>query len=176
MLKAYVPSAMQVVRKDEEEKTTEAFASGFSLSEVPDSGDERANWINQRGGKKHVETCLAFAVWFCQQLVYSCPTPQSRVTGKVALSSTSLSKFCAHWSIDNVLTLALEENSFWMEPLGAESLEILIHEAAHSMNMHHGYEFRKEVERLAGVAASLMLKEAVKIKALFPGLKHATYQ
>jgi hypothetical protein len=109
-------------------------------------------------------------------LVYSCPTPQARVTGKVALSSTSLSKFCAHWSVDNVLTLALEEKSFWLEPLGAESLEILIHEAAHAMNMNHGYEFRKEVERLAGVAASLMLKEAVKIKALFPGLKQATYQ
>jgi hypothetical protein len=109
-------------------------------------------------------------------LVYSCPTLQARVTGKVALSSTSSSKFSAHWSIDNVLTLALEEKSFWLEPLGAESLEILIHEAAHAMNMHHGYEFRKEVERLAGVAASLMLKEAAKITALFPGLKQATYQ
>ncbi len=176
MLKAYVPSAMQVVRKDEQEKTTEAIASGFSVSEKLITGEERSNWIIQRGGQKHVETCLSFAVWFCQQLVYSCPTPQARVTGKVALSSGSSTKFSAHWSIDNVLTLALEEQAFWLEPLGSESLAILIHEAAHAMNMHHGYDFRKEVERLAGVAASLMLKEAVKIKALFPGLKHTTDQ
>jgi len=173
MLKAYVPSAMQVVRKDEEDKTTEAFASGFSLSEALDSGDERANWIKQRGGKIHVETCLSFAIWFCQQLVYSCPTPQARVTGKVALSSTSMRKFSAHWSIDNVLTLSLEEQSFWMEPLGAESLEILIHEAAHAMNQHHGFDFKKEVERLAGVAASLMLHRGPEIRRLFPALQVA---
>jgi hypothetical protein len=170
MLKAYVPSAMQVVRKDEEEKTTEAFASGFRLSDVLDSGDERSNWINQRGGKKHVETCLSFAVWLCQQLVYSCATQQARVTGRVALSGSSLRKFSAHWSGDNVLTLALEEKCFWLEPLGAESLEILIHEAAHAMNQHHGYEFRKEMERLAGVAASLMFHRGPEIQRQFATL------
>lgn len=106
----------------------------------------------------------------------SCGTPQARVIGKVALSGLSLSKFSAHWSFDNVLTLALEEESFWTNPLGPESLQILIHEAAHAMNMHHGYDFRKEVERLAGVAASLMLKEAVKIKAIFPGIMSSNSQ
>jgi predicted metal-dependent hydrolase len=60
-----------------------------------------------------------------------------------------------------------------MEPLGAESLEILIHEAAHAMNQHHGFDFKKEVERLAGVAASLMLHRGPEIRRLFPALQVA---
>jgi hypothetical protein len=47
---------------------------------------------------------------------------------------------------------------------------VLIHEAAHAMNMHHGLEFRQEVERLAGVAASLMLQRAAEIRERFPEL------
>jgi len=175
MLKAYVPSAMQVVRQDEDEKTTQAYSSGFNLSEVMDPGDRRAQAIHQRGGKEHVATCLSFAVWFCQRLVDSCPTQQPQVRGKVAQSNPmnrmTWKRFSAHWSSDNILTLALEEECFWKDPLGAESLEILIHEAAHAMNMHHGYDFRKEVERLAGVAANLMLHKGPEIKRLFPALQ-----
>jgi len=69
-----------------------------------------------------------------------------------------------------MLTLAIDQACFWQEPLGAESLKILIHEAAHAMNMHHGYEFRVEVERLAGVAASVMFHRGGEIRDLFPGL------
>ena len=38
------------------------------------------------------------------------------------------------------------------------------------MNMHHGYDFRREMERLAGVAASLMLHQGVQIRSRFPTL------
>lgn len=47
---------------------------------------------------------------------------------------------------------------------------VLIHEAAHALNQHHGFEFREEVQRLAGVAASLMLHKANNIRMLFPRL------
>jgi hypothetical protein len=173
MLKTYVPSAMQVVRQDENEKAGQAYSTGFMPTQDLPPKDERLTWINQRGGKAHVQTCLSFGVWFCQQLVYSCATHQARVTGKVALSSSSMKKFAAHWSSDNVLTLSLEEKSFWVDPQGAESLAILIHEAAHARNQHHGYDFRKEVERLAGVAASLMLHRGSEIRGLFPSLQVA---
>ena len=49
---------------------------------------------------------------------------------------------------------------------------VLIHEAAHAMNMHHGYDFRKELERLAGVAASLMLWKSEEIRRQFHDLLH----
>ncbi len=38
------------------------------------------------------------------------------------------------------------------------------------MNMHHGYEFRVEVERLAGVAASVMFQRGNEIRDRFPEL------
>jgi predicted metal-dependent hydrolase len=64
----------------------------------------------------------------------------------------------------------LDQPCFWRDPLGAEALMVLIHEAAHAMNMHHGYDFRKEMERLAGVAASLMLRQSEEIRRRFPDL------
>lgn len=54
--------------------------------------------------------------------------------------------------------------------ISTEGLSTLIHEAAHAMNMHHGYEFRVEVERLAGVAATVMYQRGVEIRQMFPGL------
>jgi predicted metal-dependent hydrolase len=47
---------------------------------------------------------------------------------------------------------------------------VLIHEAAHAMNMHHGLEFRQELERLAGEAACLMLQRSDEIRRRFSDL------
>jgi len=44
------------------------------------------------------------------------------------------------------------------------------------MNMHHGYEFRVEVERLAGVAAHLMFQRGGEIRERFPALCTAMHQ
>jgi hypothetical protein len=95
-------------------------------------------------------------VWFCQQLVDSSPVRQNRVSGQLTWNRDGSGSLYAHWSGTNVLTLALDEPCFWRQPLGSGSLAVLIHEAAHAMNMHHGYEFRLELERLAGVAACVM--------------------
>ncbi len=59
---------------------------------------------------------------------------------------------------------------FWKDPLGAEALAILIHEAAHARNMHHGGSFHEEVERLGGVAAEIMFQHADAIRKDWPGL------
>ena len=68
--------------------------------------------------------------------------------------------FQAHGNARNDLTLALEETCLWTAPLGAEALTILVPQAAHAMNLHHGRNFNEEVERLAGIAAALMYQEA----------------
>jgi hypothetical protein len=52
---------------------------------------------------------------------------------------------------------------FWLEPLGSKALAILVHEAGHARNMHHGKGFVEEIERLAGVAASVMFEERAEI-------------
>lgn len=79
-------------------------------------------------------------------------------------------RFLAHWSGDNELTLALECDCFWKEPAGAQSLSILIHEAAHARNVHHGQGFHEEVERLGGVAAEIMFRHADEIRRDWPDL------
>ena len=170
ILKLHVPSAQEVVRCDEASKAEQAGSKGFSIAEALRATDGRGRWIEQQGGVQHVASCLTFAVWFCQQLVNSCDETQDPVTGKLTLNPSLPRQLYAHWSSSNVLTLALDQACFWQAPFGAESLKILIHEAAHAMNMHHGYEFRTEVERLAGVAASLMLHQGPEIQSRFPSL------
>jgi hypothetical protein len=170
MLKAHVPSAQEVVRRDEHRKAEQAGSDGFSIATAVRLSDERLNLIERQGSVEHVQRCLDFAVWFCQQLVNSSPVHQNQVTGQLTRNHDTSRSLYAHWSSTNVLTLAIDQPCFWQEPLGAESLMVLIHEAAHAMNMHHGYEFRVEVERLAGVAASLMLHEGSRVFELFPSL------
>lgn len=168
MLRVFVPSAQEVVRRDEQAKASQVGSDGFSLAEAMAAGDHRLGWVERQGGSERVERCLAFAVWFCQQLVETCPGRQDTVTGRLTLNSQPGTTLYAHWSSDNVLTLALDQPCFWHDPLGPQALRVLIHEAAHAMNMHHGMEFREEVERLAGEAASIMHKRCDHICLLLP--------
>ena len=110
-----------------------------------------------------VEACLGFAVWFCQRLIDTTSASQPRVRGHVGLGrrpSFGQVAFQAHWNARNDLTLALEEDCLWTAPLGAEALTILVHEAAHAMNLPHGRSFNEDVERLADVTAALMYQDA----------------
>jgi hypothetical protein len=170
MLRLHVPSAQDVVRRDELRKAEQAGNDGFSAQSAIKVADDRLRLIEQQGGDKRVQRCLDFAVWFCQQLVDSTPVQQQRVSGQLTRNHDGSRSLYAHWSESNVLTLAIDQPCFWQEPLGAESLKVLIHEAAHAMNMHHGYEFRVEVERLAGVAASVMFQRGNEIRDRFPEL------
>lgn len=163
MLKQHVPTSKTVVEKDVLIKAVQAAELGFQAEQISEK-DERKVWIIKQGGEKRISRCLDFSVWLCQQLINSYSLPLPQVTGQFTLNPLKGQRFYAHWSESNVLTLALDEDCFWQNPFGAKSLEVLIHEAAHAMNMHHGRDFRKEVERLAGVAASLMLSECEFIK------------
>ncbi len=170
MLKSLVPSAKEVVHQQEQQQAEQARSQAFVPGALLESEDPRRHWIEQWGGRERVERCLAFAVWFCQQLIDTCPVAQQAVQGQLTLNPNGSASLYAHWSSDNQLTLALDQPCFWRDPLGAEALMVLIHEAAHAMNMHHGYDFRKEMERLAGVAASLMLRQSEEIRRRFPDL------
>ncbi|MCX5956452.1 MAG: ATP-binding protein [Cyanobacteria bacterium] len=170
MLRVFVPSAQEVVKRDEIAKAERAGSDGFSIATAKEAGDLRQHWLERQGGADRVGRCLEFAVWFCQQLVDTCPGRENRVSGQLTLNHQVGVTLYAHWSVTNVLTLALDQPCFWQEPMGPEALQTLIHEAAHALNMHHGLEFRQEVERLAGVAASLMLLRGPEIRERFSDL------
>ena len=170
MLRVFVPSAQEVVRREEIAKAERAGSEGFSIATAKEAGDLRQHWLERQGGADRVARCLEFAVWFCQQLVDTCPGREDRVSGQLTLNHQAGVTLYAHWSTTNVLTLALDQPCFWQDPLGPKALQTLIHEAAHAMNMHHGLEFRQEVERLAGEAASLMLHRGPEIRERFSDL------
>ena len=110
---------------------------------------------------------MDFARWFCQKLLDG--------YGDTALCSVKLallksSGACATWSSDDVLTLGLDSPWIWSDPLGEETLCTLIHECGHHQAAHHGRDFHKELERLAGRAARVMLDGAGLIRGKYPQL------
>ena len=170
MLKAFVPSAKEVVTKNEQFKADQVNLASFTIANAISEKQNNLFMIEQQGGVEHVQQCLDFSVWFCQQLLNSCKNAGNKVTGELTYNSDDSNSLYAFWSADNVLALAIDQDCFWKQPHGEESLMVLIHEAAHALNQHHGFEFREEVQRLAGVAASLMLHKANNIRMLFPRL------
>jgi hypothetical protein len=163
LVKAHLPTAKEVVEKDERRVAEEAAARRFDPAVQTVVQDENQMWMERRGGPRRVMACLQFAAWFCQQLVNTLP-PEHRPVVLAAVAygmgcPSGRERFLATWSPDGVVTLAFEEDSFWRDPTGATALGILIHEAAHAMNMHHGRTFVAEIERLAGVAAAVMFEK-----------------
>ena len=184
MAKEHLPTAKETVLRAEIQAAKNVADTGFDLSDIVKREDPRFTWIEKQGGQKHVDRCLSFSVWFCQKLVNSTGDMLHPVTGKLALGSkpvlfgTEFGTFMAHWSNNNILTLAIDVDCFWQQPLGPEALSILVHEAAHARNMHHGTGFIDEVERLAGVAAAVMFEKQDEIcrrwPELTPSKAHAT--
>jgi hypothetical protein len=179
MAKAHLPTAKETVIRREAEVAQEIAANRFTAADIKEKSDRRHAWIEKRGGKARVDRCLSFAVWFCQKLIDSTSERQKAVTGALALGDdpvqlgARVSRFLAHWSGDNRVTLALECDCFWKDPIGAEALGILIHEAAHARNAHHGKSFHDEVERLGGVAAEIMFHHAEYVRRNWADLVRA---
>lgn len=177
MAKLHLPSSRDTVIEEESSKSKEMASKRFTTDDLAGEKDLRVTWVERRGGRAHVNRCLSFAVWFCQKLVDSTGDSAIPVSGHLGLgnrptlfSGATIDTYLAHWSDDNKLTLALECDCFWREPLGAEALSILMHEAAHASNMHHGKSFHDEVERLGGVGAEVMYQHKEVICQQWPEL------
>ena len=50
--------------------------------------------------------------------------------------------------MDGVISLSIDVEHIWAEPLGEDSLGLIIHECAHELSSGHAVAFREEVERL----------------------------
>ena len=129
-----------------------------------DASRRRRQLIESVGGKERVEKVMEFARWFCQQLLDGYGTS---AVCSVTLALLRPVNAIATWSSGDVLTLGIDTPWLWTEPFGEESLATLIHEAAHHLNAHHGRDFHKEMEKLAGRAARIMLLPAEQIRQDF---------
>lgn len=110
---------------------------------------------------------MDFARWFCQKLLEGY---HDSAVCSVKVGQLKSVNAIATWSQDDVLTLGLDTAWLWSDPLGEQSLAILIHEAAHHQNAYHGRDFHQELERLAGRAARLMLISVAYIQSQYPTL------
>jgi hypothetical protein len=123
--------------------------------------------LEAAGGRERVGQVLEFARWFCQKLLDGY---EETAVCSVQLAELRAVDAVATWNSADVLTLGIDTPWLWTEALGEESLGVYCHEAAHHLNAHHGRDFHKEVERLAGRAARVMLTEGEYVHRQFPTL------
>jgi hypothetical protein len=171
ILQQHVPTTREVVHRYRQELVGAAVSGGFDPADVFGSHDsvsrERRKLIDAAGGRERVERVMDFARWFCQKLMdgYS-DAPICSVTLALLRSVNAI----ATWSDRDILTLGIDTAWLWTDPLGEETLATLIHETAHHLNAHHGRDFHKELEILAGRAARLMFLEAEFIRRQYEAL------
>jgi hypothetical protein len=158
VLQQHVPTSKALVDGHNQKLVEAAASGGFHLDDV-ERGEEkliqmRRKLIEQAGGKERVQQVMEFARWFCQKLLDGY---EDGAVCSVKLAVLKSVNAVATWGQDDVLTLGLDTPWLWTDPMGEESLVTLIHEAAHAQNAHHGRDFHKELETLAGRAARIML-------------------
>jgi hypothetical protein len=158
VLQQHVPTTRQVVDEHNRKLVQAAAAGSFSADDAyaleDAAGARRRQLIERAGGRERVENVMDFARWFCQKLLDGY---EETAICSVTLAPLKPSGAVASWSSDDVLTLGIDSPFLWTDPLGEESLATYLHEVAHHLNASHGRDFHKEIEKLAGRAARIML-------------------
>jgi hypothetical protein len=171
ILQQHLPTTKEAVDGRNRELRAAAAAGSFDPEAVLAAKDQdrvttlRRSLIEAAGGRERVGQVLEFARWFCQRLLDG--------YGETAICSVRLAELravdaVATWSSGDELTLGIDTLWLWSEPLGEQSLGVYCHECSHHLNAHHGRDFHKEVERLAGRAAAVMLMEGESVRRRFP--------
>lgn len=178
IVKQHVPTAKQAVENHEATRRIMA-----AKAAIPMDANARQAAVNARiaevGGRERVDLVMDWSRWFVTRLLEHYPDPP--VVGiRIALYRQQwtdgqtladvLTPPLATWSERDELTLTLDHESTWRQPLAPAALRTLIHEAAHHRNAHHGARFGEEVEILAGRAAWIMLTMHDTITARFGAL------
>jgi Histidine kinase-, DNA gyrase B-, and HSP90-like ATPase len=171
VLQRHVPTTKEAVDHRNRELLAAAAGSSFGVEDAYKAGEaaaaHRRKLIDAAGGKEHVVRVMEFARWFCQRLLDG--------YGGVSVCSVTLAVLkpvgaIATWAEGDVLTLGIDTPWLWTDPLGEESLATYVHEVAHHLNAHHGRDFHREVERLAGRAARVMLLQGEFVRRQYPQL------
>ena len=76
----------------------------------------------------------------------------------------------AAWHDGGILALNTGSRDRWVNPFEPEAIGLLVHEMAHEIAMHHGDDFRRAVEKIAGRVATVFLEQSDNIKANFADL------
>jgi hypothetical protein len=165
ILQTHVPTTREAVDQHNQEQVTAAASGGFGIQDAYEQTDrlhqQRRQLIESVGGKDRVEQVMDFARWFCQKLLDGY---DDAAICSVRLALLKPVNALATWGGDDVLTLGIDTPGIWLDPLGEASLGLWIHETCHHLNAHHGRDFHKEMEKLAGRAARVMLEHGDEVR------------
>ncbi|MEX2213234.1 MAG: hypothetical protein WD768_03850 [Phycisphaeraceae bacterium] len=114
-----------------------------------------------------MQQVMEFARWFCQKLLDGYADASVCAVRLALLKPVNA---IATWGGDDVLTLGIDTASTWLEPMAEDAFATLVHEAAHHLNAPHGRDFHKEMEKLAGRAAKIMLEHGDEVRRRWPGM------
>lgn len=111
---------------------------------------------------------MAYVAWLAGQLV-GMPV-DVRISEELVIRGASCT---AAWAEGGRLTLNNRHRSEWQDPMSERFLGLLVHEVAHENAGHHGDDFRREVERMAGKLARLCLDTGEEIKRRYTTMSEA---
>ncbi len=162
MAKERLETTKILVRKLREEQQNEADQAAIDINNpTQDPATERA--LQAAGGIKRVRATLAFAEWFCGEILL-------RLGEKCGCRARVgwLKNAHATWSHPTgILTLSIEDSQTLRNPGAPDFLALLIHEVAHQRAAHHGLEFIRSTEECAGHACRLIFEHHQTMHRLF---------
>jgi hypothetical protein len=165
ILQTHVPTTREAVDRHNQEQVAAAASGGFGIQDAYKQTDrlhqQRRQLIESVGGKDHVQQVMDFARWFCQKLLDGY---DDAAICSVRLALLKPVNALATWGSDDVLTLGIDTPGIWLDPFGEDALGLCIHETCHHLNAHHGRDFHKEMETLAGRAAWVMLEQGDEVR------------
>ncbi len=162
ILKEVVPTSKEVVNQARRRQWAQAKSVSLSVEGVlalafgADEANGPAGYMQAiaHHGKERIVDRMRFALWFAEGLLRLRELEGVKVEVRCGwLSGTTI----ATWSDANVLSLSLAYDNVWSLRMDRHFLSLVVHEAAHSQALHHGWSFVTEVERCAGAGAMLML-------------------
>lgn len=172
IISTHVPSSAQAVHTHESERIAHAAQQEFNPADVFNKSNDptiklQRQYIEKAGGLKRVQAVCDFARNLCTGIMRE---DEGMITGvTVAILLTGQQVFggkpaIATWSSQNVLTLGIDTPWIWEYPFSEQMFSLIVHEVAHSIALHHGDDFHKTVEKMAGRLSQYMFIHSEALK------------
>jgi hypothetical protein len=169
LVKSHLPTSKELADKIYKEAATTAANNTVDLE---DAKSQYKKIIDMYGKEKIKEVCSFHKMLADQIMAIIFGENAPKCTVKTAIMQGTAE---ATWSNQmSILTLALDLERIWKEPLDKENFSLIIHETAHEIAAHHGESFANAVEKCAGAACSILIDKNNPINKIIDSLAKNT--
>lgn len=166
LAQAHVRTSAEIVKELRQEKLQAAAQKSFDFDQMAKNLARDTELATLAGGSERIRSVCGFAKWFCEELLRSADHVSQAVT--VVPANLESVRALATWSESSILTLGLNCQFVWRQPLCPDSISLLVHEASHYRAMHHGLDFTRTLESFCGHAAVILFRSRDYILETFP--------